>query len=335
MSILFARMKKPILVWMAIVTAILVAIHQILGILGFGGMWGAIPRIGWLSEERMTDVLVFWALCLLLGAAHLWNEAMAGRGKWKDMERALADLETSYAKLKELEGWRDDLSHFVVHDIKHAVAGIDGSLQLLKRQLGPSIPPETGQFLTCAREFTEDLLVLVSTLLDVARLESAGMPLRKSVCDAGILVRESVKRAQSLSTLNRLRIEMETQPVSLVCDKELVERVVVNLLSNAVRFAPSDSVVLVKADVDGGFVRIAVTDRGPGVPPEFQAKVFEKFLQGGSRALGGVAGLGLTFCRLAVEAHGGKIGVESPVDASDGDHPGSRFWFTLPLMKGD
>ncbi len=284
----------------------------------------------WLTQARLTDILVLWSLCLLLGAAYLWREANAIDGKWKAMERALAELEVSYGKLKELEGWRDDLSQFVVHDIKHAVAGIDGSLQLLKRQLGPVVPPETARFLSCACDFTEDLLRLVSTLLDVARLESAGLPLSRSPCDMGVVLPEAVRRMKTMADTKVLTMNVEAPSVTLSCDRELIGRVVVNLIANAIRFAPEGSAVQVRLSVEEREVRVAVTDGGPGVDPALQARVFDKFAQGGARDNGGVAGLGLTFCRLAVEAHGGRIGVESPVEGGGNDRPGSRFWFTLP-----
>ena len=324
-----ARVRKPILVWLAIITAILVAIQRIAMMPGHGEAW-EIYGLGWLTSDRTTDIMVLWALCMLLGASYLWREAYAGRDKWVAMERALSELEVSYAKLKELEGWRDDLSHFVVHDIKHAVAGIDGSLQLLKRELGPKLSPETGRFLTCAREFAEDMLVMVTTLLDIARLEAAGMPLKKSLCDVGALMADAVGRVKSVADLKDVQIKVESAPVTLLCDSELILRVIMNLVANAIRFAPGGSSVLVVLGSDEQEVRIAVTDEGPGIAPELQVRVFDKFTRGGSGSGGGMAGLGLTFCRLAVEAHGGAIGVESPVVPGAAGHPGSRFWFRLP-----
>lgn len=329
MKFTLSQLKKPLLVWMAIITAILVAVHRLVMMLGNGESWDA-HGFGWLTSEWTTDVMVFWSLCLLLAASYVWREAHAGRDKWMAMEKALSELEVSYAKLKELEGWRDDLSHFVVHDIKHAIAGIDGSLQLLKRELGPTLSPETGRFLTCAREFAEDMLVLVSTLLDIARLESAGMPLKKSPCDVRSLMADAVNRVKSVADLKHLQMTIQSAPVTLIADRELIVRVIMNLVANAVRFAPEGSAVVVNLVSDDQEVKIAVTDEGPGIAPELQSKVFEKFTQGGGRPNGGVAGLGLTFCRLAVEAHGGVIGVDSPVKADDVKQPGSRFWFRLP-----
>jgi signal transduction histidine kinase len=174
------------------------------------------------------------------------------------------------------------------------------------------------------------MLVLVSTLLDIARLESAGMPLKKSLCDLRSLMADAVNRVKSVADLKRLQIKIQSAPVTLIADRELIVRVIMNLVANAVRFAPEGTSVIVNLVSDDQEVKIEVVDEGPGIAEELQAKVFDKFTQGGGRANGGVAGLGLTFCRLAVEAHGGVIGVDSPVKPEDAKQPGSRFWFRLP-----
>lgn len=329
MRIKGSQARKPVLVWMAIATAILVAIQRLAVMLVGEEVWPS-PGGHWLTQARLTDILVFWSLFLLLGAAYLWREANTIHGHWKAMERALAELEVSYRKLKELEGWRDDLSQFVVHDIKHAVAGIDGSLQLLKRQLGPAVSPETARFLSCACGFTEDLLRLVSTLLDVARLESAGLPLNRSQCDMGTVLAEAVSRMKTMADAKRLTIHVEVPAATLSCDRDLIGRVMLNLLANAIRFAPEGSAVQVRLSVEEREIRVAVTDSGRGVDLALQGRIFDKFAQGVLSDHGGMAGLGLTFCRLAVEAHGGCIGVESPVEGGGTGYPGSRFWFSLP-----
>ena len=123
-----------------------------------------------------------------------------------------------------------------------------------------------------------------------------------------------------------LSIEVPADVRKVYCDSEVVRRIMGNLLANAVKFTPRGGTIRIAAKSVPGAFRIEVRDSGPGIPTEFHEKIFEKF----GRVIGcqpaGVpsTGLGLTFCRLAVEAHGGDIGVESTV----GD--GSTFWFTLP-----
>ena len=118
------------------------------------------------------------------------------------------------------------------------------------------------------------------------------------------------------------------RPLRAICDENLVGRVLVNLLRNALRFTPQGREIAVAVVREGNALRCSVSDPGPGIPAEHHEKIFCKFsqLEDGNRRLG--AGLGLTFCKLAIEGHGGKIGVESKVGQ------GSTFWFTIPLSSG-
>ena len=118
-----------------------------------------------------------------------------------------------------------------------------------------------------------------------------------------------------------------TGPFPAVFDAELIHRVLVNLVTNAVKFTHAGGEVKISVTREASAVRVAVADDGAGIPPEHHGKIFDKFSQveGENKKLG--AGLGLTFCKLAVEAHGGRIGVESEVGK------GSTFWFTLPSEK--
>ena len=109
------------------------------------------------------------------------------------------------------------------------------------------------------------------------------------------------------------------------CDAPLIRRVLNNLLGNALKFTPDGGSIVIRISLEGGLAHIEVSDTGPGIPSEMHERIFEKFgqVEGEKAALG--TGLGLTFCRLAVEAHGGRIGVRSELGK------GSIFWFELPL----
>ncbi len=238
-----SQARKPVLVWMAIATAILVAIQRLVVMLVGEEVWPS-PGGHWLTQARLTDILVFWSLFLLLGAAYLWREANTIHGHWKAMERALAELEVS--------------------------------------------------------------------------------------CDMGTVLAEAVSRMKTMADTKRLTIHVEAPAATLSCDRDLIGRVMLNLLANAIRFAPEGSAVQVRLSVEEREIRVAVTDGGRGVDLALQGRIFDKFAQGVLSDHGGMAGLGLTFCRLAVEAHGGCIGVESPVEGGGTGYPGSRFWFSLP-----
>ena len=237
----------------------------------------------------------------------------------------------NYAKLKDLEALRDNLVHMVVHDMKSALSGVSGCLQLLNRAARKQMDPAQGRFLDEAAGFTSDLLEMVRSLLDVSRMEAGQMPLTKTRCEVGALVAEAMGVVESVAQQKHMRLAWYPQTLFAECDREVIVRVLANLLVNAVKFAPADSEIRVAAEGTGDMITLSVTDDGPGVPIEFHKKIFEKFGRVETQKTGKdfSTGLGLTFCKLAVEAHGGLMGVKSPVNKDDAAGKGSKFWFTL------
>ena len=166
---------------------------------------------------------------------------------------------------------------------------------------------------------------MVSTVLDVSRLETGDMPLHRSECDLHAVIEDAIRSVHSLMPADHVCYYALPEPLILSCDTNLVRRILINLISNAIKFSTSDDEVTVQVEDTGSQMRVAVTDTGPGIPPDYQEKIFEKFGQAETGQKKGYAtGLGLTFCKLAVEAHGGAIGVDSVVSE------GSTFWFILP-----
>jgi signal transduction histidine kinase len=174
---------------------------------------------------------------------------------------------------------------------------------------------------------------LVDTLLDIARLEEGEAMLRVEPLDLGPLVEELVTEELPLAEQDGISLEalMPEGLPQVSADAEVVQRIVLNLLDNALKFTPAGGGVVVNAQPVQEMVRVNVIDTGPGIPVEERKRIFEKFtqIQGrvGSRR---GAGLGLTFCKMAVGAHGGEIWVE---DNQDG--VGSCFSFTLPCGGTD
>jgi CheY-like chemotaxis protein len=152
------------------------------------------------------------------------------------------------------------------------------------------------------------------------------MPLKKAAVDLRMTARRTVASLGGAADECRLELELPGAATVVEGDPYILQRVIGNLLSNAIKFSPVGGVVrLTVEDVDGS-VRLAVHDQGPGVPEEYQERIFEKFGQVESRRENRKysTGLGLTFVKMAVEAHGGTVGLES------GPGDGSRFWFSLP-----
>jgi signal transduction histidine kinase len=164
-----------------------------------------------------------------------------------------------------------------------------------------------------------------SWLLDINRLEEGKMPIELAPYRLASLLEAAVASVGlGPELVHRLRIDIQVPEVR--CDARLVQRVLGNLLSNSLRFSDSDALIAIRASTVERYVKVSVVDRGPGVAPEDRERIFRKYGQGRQqpRALRKGSGLGLAFCRLAVEAMAGEIGVE---DTSGG---GATFWFTLP-----
>jgi signal transduction histidine kinase len=234
-------------------------------------------------------------------------------------------LQDSYDQLKRLEDLQENLTHMIVHDMRSPLMGITGYLQILEEDAGAKLTLEELAMLRDARSGGQALVGMVTSLLDVGRLEQGRMPLNVTAVDMDGLIQDALKSLGSLTRRVRLLYEQQAEPVMVDCDASLVTRVIANLVANAIKFNPEGSKVTVSVEKNGAGVTLSVSDTGNGIPREYQQKIFEKFGQVEARQQRQVCstGLGLTFCKLAVEAHGGTIGVDSDVGK------GSRFWFTL------
>jgi len=188
------------------------------------------------------------------------------------------------------------------------------------------------ELLQIAEDSTDNLLKLVESLLDVARMQSGRVPLQLAPTDLHEPVQQAMRLLEVLAREAGVRLldglDGDLPPVHI--DAAQIRRVITNLVDNALRFTPEGETVSIRAAIlpENGQLKVSVIDRGPGVPPEARERIFEAFatgLTGQTRRGNRGMGLGLTFCKLAVEAHGGQIWVE------DGLNGGAAFCFTLPI----
>ena len=265
------------------------------------------------------------------GAVILMRDITQRRRAESEIVKAKEELEAGYRRLKELESLRDNLTNMVVHDIKHSVSGVSASLDMLKRHLEADLSPAAAGYLESAEGFTGDVLEMVRSLLDISRMESGQMPLNRLGCDLADVAVDAAEVIRTVAAGKGVRLVLPAGPLPAMADADVIRRVFSNLLTNAVRFAPDGSEVVVWAGSADGVVRVEIRDDGPGVPAEYQRKIFEKFGRVELQRHGSdhSTGLGLTFCKLAVETHGGQIGVVSP-SPHVATGRGSTFWFTLP-----
>jgi len=243
------------------------------------------------------------------------------------MRQLYVEIEEQYRRLEKLELLRDSLVHMIVHDLRSPLAGIRAYLDLMKMDGEGKLEPEMAESIDEARKVAVDMTEMVSDLLDVSRLEAGQMPLELSQLDLGALATEVAAMVGRASHRVSVRVEASAEQARIMGDASVIRRVITNLVGNAVKFSPTASQIVLLVQGNGTEAKVSVKDRGPGIAPEFHEKIFEKFgqVEAARQGTKHSSGLGLTFCKFAVEAHGGRIGLESVVGR------GSTFWFALPV----
>ncbi len=238
--------------------------------------------------------------------------------------RQRRELADSYQRLSALERMRETLVHMIVHDLRSPLGAISGLLQLLKME--SSLPAQAREDIAQCLASTTKMNTMITAMLDVSKFEAAAMRLELAPCDLLQITREVLSDMRGLALDRTVTVE-QSSTTELLADATLLARVVQNLLSNALRFTPRNGQVRIALVTAADGVRFSMTDEGPGVPEELRDRIFEKFVAVTPEAQkkGYSTGLGLAFCRMAVEAHGGAIGVEEGPGGL-----GSTFWFTLP-----
>jgi len=230
-----------------------------------------------------------------------------------------------------LERMREDLMHMVIHDLRTPLGSIMGSLQLIHTafvERDETLP--VTKLLNIAMRSGRKLYRLIDSLLDLGRLESGEAELNETLVSPAVLAREAVEQVQPLALAKDqvLEAQIASDSCEVSADRDLVLRVLTNLLDNAVKFTPQGGRIGLCVERVEDEVLFTVSDTGGGILPEHRQRIFDRFsrLESAEGVQG--TGLGLAFCKLAVEAHRGRIWVESEVGA------GSDFKFTLPLEVG-
>jgi signal transduction histidine kinase len=240
---------------------------------------------------------------------------------------ALRDLTEDRA----VEQMREDMRHTMVHDLRNPLTGIATSLDVLADE-PETLQPHQLQLLQIARRNSQRMINLVNDILDVSRLESGQMPLNLQTWPLPELIEDVLQGQQVLVQDKDITLENRIPPdlPFVRADEGLIRRVVQNLVGNAVKFTPLRGRVTLSAELTTmisaqPIVLVSVQDTGPGIPLEIQSQLFQKFVTGPQKGRG--SGLGLAFCRLALEAHGQQIWVDSLPGH------GSIFTFTLAVAN--
>ena len=229
------------------------------------------------------------------------------------------------------ERLRDDMTHTMVHDLRNPLASINAGLEMMTEGSLGDVSPGQREVLQLAQQASHRMIELVNAILDVNRLESGRMPLEQQAFSLADLVAESLEAQTALAAEKNIRLESDIPPELPLAwaDANLTARVLQNLVGNAIKFTPAEGIVRVVARREEQAQRkllVQVSDTGPGIPPEIRPRLFQKFVSGQP---GRGSGLGLAFCKLALEAHGERIWVESTPGL------GTTFSFSLAIAASE
>ena len=242
----------------------------------------------------------------------------------EELREHYAVLRLQRDDLMRLQLQKERLTAFVVHDLKNPVNAMDLHAQFLQRERGLS--DEARQSVLQIRTEARQLSQMILDLLDISKADKGKLTPRRVRIDLASLVSDVLGELQASAARRKVVLEPRVQARSVVADEDLLRRMLANLVDNAVRHAPHESTVTVSVLAASAAVEIRVADRGAGIPADKRESIFDPFVQleaQESPAPRGGRGLGLTFCRLAAEAHGGRIWIE------DGA-PGAIFCFRIP-----
>ncbi len=245
------------------------------------------------------------------------------------LEEALRAEREAVERLQQVDAVKDTFVSTVSHELRTPITSILGYLELLAEGAMGDLAPAQEQAIGRVSSNSRRLLRLIDDLLVLSRMQDGALDPELMPLDLRAAVRSGfeVVAPAWVSRTVRPSLELPDDPVPVLGDRDMLERVVVNLVSNAVKFTPDGGLVAVRLDVEDGRTRLIVSDTGLGIPPEEQERLFTRFFRSSLTVKAEVpgSGLGLAICHAIVEAHGGSVGVESTPGS------GSTFRVTLPL----
>ncbi|OJT22143.1 hypothetical protein BO221_25775 [Archangium sp. Cb G35] len=279
-----------------------------------------------LSDERLLGALVFISTRPGRGYGAADVEFAQGLARLASLAMENARL---YQAAQRATKVRDEVLGIVAHDLRSPLNSISLWLQVVERQIqklgSADLQTRSQEPVSSIASSCRRMGRLIQDLLDVARLEAGRLSLNVSPQTPASLLREAIDSAGPEATGHQLNLDASEEAPHVLADRDRLLQVFSNLLGNALKFTPAGGEIRVGARVEGEQVRFHVRDTGPGIPPESLAHIFDRFWQANRTDRRG-AGLGLSIARGIVEAHGGRLQVESEPGR------GSTFSFTVPIV---
>ncbi len=236
----------------------------------------------------------------------------------EEIETQANELESSLDNIKSLTKFKDKLTQMLVHDLKNPISNIIN--------IPDKIPSKKQKEII--NYSANKMLNLVMNILDVRKYEDSKLKIKKTEQNLSELWKNATEQLKYLSQQKNIKItEPQNQEIQIIADKELILRVLVNILSNSLKYTNQNGEIKFYTKVtDTGNIKIIIKDNGIGIAKENINTIFEKYSQSGDK-IDYSTGLGLTFCKIAIEEHKGKIGIESE------ENIGTKIWFTIPNTK--
>lgn len=224
--------------------------------------------------------------------------------------------------LRESENLRSEFMAMTSHDLKTPLMSVDISLELIRRELEERQSGTVSREIEAAQDNMHRVLLLINDLLDLEKGMSGKLHLELEDLDLAEAVQRAVNAVRPLAERKKITVASEVESVEIVADRRRFDQVLINLLTNAVKFSPQDSLITLQSKDLGSQVEIRVKDQGIGISDADRERIFDRFEQSGTGRLENDygSGLGLAICRTIMESHGGTIGVDPSTEG------GSEFW---------
>jgi signal transduction histidine kinase len=290
-------------------------------------------KVNWNKTGLNFEVLKQNTACVYESSLHLQNdgtvpiEVHARRVEFNEIISAqwiMRDI----TERKELDALRDDMTAMIYHDLRSPLGNIVSSLDMMST-LMPEKDDTLRAMLTIASNSTGRIQRLINSLLDISRLEAGHQIVDQQAIDPIVLMDEAIRDVMPNATARTQTLDKKIVSILplIWVDVDMIHRVLINLMENAIKYTPVEGHIEIGASTNGQAVKFWVRDNGPGIAEVDRERIFEKFirLRGNSRSAG--LGVGLAFCKLAVVGHGGQIWIDSDPGQ------GTTFWLTLPVAQ--
>ncbi|PWU02522.1 MAG: hypothetical protein C5B53_01535 [Candidatus Melainabacteria bacterium] len=278
------------------------------------------------NRDTMSRLKVLMDNTLRLGEKQPLRLPLVGEDEIAQLDRTFHDMANRLAAAERI---KRQFVATISHDLRTPLTGMQFSLTLLLEGSYGELSKQAKEAIGVLESDVRRLINLINELLEVEKLDAGKVVLNRDYIPFSAVINRSLLSVGSLAEQHHVSIEARPSDAMVYADEERMIRVLVNVLSNAIKYSPENGSIDLNCQELGKFLKVSVADQGPGIPDDARSVIFEPYEQlesyGGNNKPG--TGLGLAICKEIVQQHGGEIGVDSTIGK------GSTFWFTVPLNE--